>query len=302
MPRDTKGSGAPPIRLTGWVTRRKNHNNSGVKVTLNRARRSGNQGGGEFQSMTKTGASAQPSPVATALVISADEAIVRQLTEGLQQFAMRAEVCGDPASAMQSLNRHHFEAVVVDLQIGDQAREIFERVRLSPSSQTAATFAVTTGGPETIRAVDTGSHFVLERPLSAEAMARNLKAAYGMIMRERRRYFRCPVVLPAVLRSREGGELQCKTLNISENGMALTAPIALKPGSEVAVAFSLPDEPTRFSTESKVCWSDGTGRLGLQFLNLSQRHRSELQGWLSRKLEEILPEAVANKFQNPGQS
>jgi hypothetical protein len=38
----------------------------------------------------------------------------------------------------------------------------------------------------------------------------------------------------------------------------------------------------------------------LQFLNLSVPQKTELQGWLSRRLEEVLPEAVANKFQkNP---
>jgi hypothetical protein len=33
-------------------------------------------------------------------------------------------------------------------------------------------------------------------------------------------------------------------------------------------------------------------------MSLSQEHKSELQGWLSRKLEEILPEFVARKFQD----
>jgi hypothetical protein len=31
-------------------------------------------------------------------------------------------------------------------------------------------------------------------------------------------------------------------------------------------------------------------------MSLSQAQKSELQGWLSRKLEQILPEAVAGKF------
>jgi hypothetical protein len=31
-------------------------------------------------------------------------------------------------------------------------------------------------------------------------------------------------------------------------------------------------------------------------MSLSQEHKSELQSWLSRKLEEILPEFVAEKF------
>jgi len=246
--------------------------------------------------MTNTGTSAKAAPVATALLLSSDDATVKQISDGLEQFAVTVEVCGDPASAMLSLNRHHFEAVIIDLQLGDHACEVLERVRFAPSNHNAATFAVTAGGVESTRAFDAGSNFVLERPLSPEAIHRSFRVAYGLIMRERRRYFRCPATLPAVLRSHEGGELQCKTLNISENGMALSAPIALKPGSEVLVAFSLPDMPGRFTAESRICWSDGTGRMGLQFLNLSADKKTELQSWLARRLEEVLPETVANKF------
>ena len=247
--------------------------------------------------MADTGASAKSEPVATALLVCSDAATVGQLSEGLQQFAITVEVCSEPGLALQALNRRHFEAVIVDLQIGAPAQELLERVRFAPSSRNAASFAITSGGAETTRAFDAGSRFVLERPLSPEGIHRSLKVAYGLIMRERRRYFRCPVVLPAVLRSPEGGELPCKTLNISENGMALTAPIALKPESQVLVAFSLPDNPGTFTAESKVCWSDGSGRLGLQFLKLSTEMKTELQTWLARRLEEILPEKVANQFQ-----
>jgi hypothetical protein len=35
-------------------------------------------------------------------------------------------------------------------------------------------------------------------------------------------------------------------------------------------------------------------------VSLSQEHKSELQGWLSPKLEEMLPEIVAGKFREAG--
>ncbi|MGA7379713.1 MAG: PilZ domain-containing protein [Terriglobales bacterium] len=248
--------------------------------------------------MTKAAASAQPAPVATALVISDDEATVRQLTESMQQFAISAEVCQDAGFALQSLNRRHFEAVVVDLKMY-QSKEIMERVRLSPSNQTATTFAITDGSAS---GFSTGANFVLERPLSDESLSRSLRAAYGIIMRERRRYFRCPVTIPVAVRNQEGQETQCETINISESGIAVRIPNPVKAGTEVAVQFKLPENQTRFVIQSKICWSDPTGRTGLQFLNLPLAQKTELQGWLSHRLEEVLPEAVASKFQKPAQS
>jgi DNA-binding response OmpR family regulator len=248
--------------------------------------------------MTKTGASAQPAPVATALVISDDEVTIQQLTESMQQFAISAEVCRDAGFALQSLNRRHYEAVVVDLKMY-QSKEIMERVRFSPSNQTATTFAIT-DGPESISGFSTGANFVLDRPLSEESLSRSLRAAYGIIMRERRRYFRCPVTIPVAVRNQEGKETQCETINISESGVAIRIPSPMKSGTEVAVQFKLPENQTRFVVQSKICWSDPTGRTGLQFLNLAVAQKTELQGWLSHRLEEVLPEAVASKFQkNP---
>jgi len=249
--------------------------------------------------MTTTAASPQPAAVATTLVVSKDAATIEQVKEGLQQFAIAAEVSNELTSAFQLLNRKHFEAVIVDMQIGQRSRELLAQVRSSASSQTAATFAITAGGAETSAAFAAGSHFVLERPISAESVHNNLKVAYGMIMRERRRYFRCPVALPVTLRGHEGGELHCETLNISESGMALKCPIALKPDSRVYIAFSLPDEKNQFASDANICWSDGSGRMGLQLLNLVPQHKEQLQAWLARKLEENLPENVASQFLRP---
>lgn len=238
--------------------------------------------------------------MATALVISDDEATIRQLTESMQQFAISAEVCRDAGFALQSLNRRHYEAVVVDLKMY-QAKEMMERVRFSPSNQTATTFAIT-DGPESVSGFSTGANFVLERPLSEESLNRSLRAAYGIIMRERRRYFRCPVNIPVAVRNQDGLETQYQTINISESGIAINIPAPMKAGTEVAVQFTLPANPTRFVIQAKICWSDPTGRTGLQFLSLVVPQKTELQGWLSHRLEEVLPEAVASKFQKNTES
>lgn len=61
------------------------------------------------------------------------------------------------------------------------------------------------------------------------------------------------------------------------------------------VQFTLPGHEVPFLADSTICWLK-TGHIGLRFVSLSQEHKSELQGWLSRKLEEMLPEIVAGKF------
>ena len=78
--------------------------------------------------------------------------------------------------------------------------------------------------------------------------------------------------------------------------MAVSTLVPLSAGEDVRVQFTLPDHKAPFVTESRICWWK-TGHLGVRFVSLSQEHESELQDWLSQKLEEMLPDFVVRRFQ-----
>lgn len=77
--------------------------------------------------------------------------------------------------------------------------------------------------------------------------------------------------------------------------MALSTQVPFLPGESVRVQFTLPDHQAPLLAESTICWSK-TGHLGVRFVSISDEHKSELQGWLSQKIEEMLPEFVAGQF------
>ncbi len=77
--------------------------------------------------------------------------------------------------------------------------------------------------------------------------------------------------------------------------MALSTQVPLVPGENVRVQFTLPDHESPVVAESTICWSK-TGHLGVRFVSVSDEHQSELQVWLSQKLEQVLPEFVADQF------
>jgi hypothetical protein len=78
--------------------------------------------------------------------------------------------------------------------------------------------------------------------------------------------------------------------------MALSTLVPLVAGESVRVRFTLPDHEATCSAESTICWGK-TDQLGIRFVSISDEHTSELQVWLSKKLEETLPECVAGQFQ-----
>ncbi|PYV52354.1 MAG: hypothetical protein DMG98_24250, partial [Acidobacteria bacterium] len=58
----------------------------------------------------------------------------------------------------------------------------------------------------------------------------------------------------------------------------------------------IPGQGSQFAAQSEICWCDEKGRAGLRFAALSSEQKTELQQWLSKRLEESLPESVALKF------
>jgi len=248
--------------------------------------------------MAMTGTTLGPAvSIGRALLISDDEVTIQQITESTRQFAISLEVRGELAAALQQLKSQKFEAVIVDFRRRGRAETILEEIPLTPSNASAVTFAISDNKEETTEAFNAGSRFVLERPLSADSINRTMKVAYGLIVRERRRYFRCPLAIPVALRGEDIPETEGQAVNISEGGMALNLPLSLQPGLQVTVTFRLPGIDAGFAPESTVCWHK-EGVVGVKFSPLPPLQKSELQHWLGRQLEHTLPESVAGKFRS----
>jgi hypothetical protein len=226
------------------------------------------------------------------LLVCNDAAAVRQLTDVMGQFAISSEVCDYVSMAFGLLDRKKFEAVIIDFGL-EQADQVLERLQLSQSNRTAVTFAITDSKKPVL--FTTQPNFVIEKPLSPGSLGRTLKAAFGLIVRERRRYFRCPISIPAAIDA-DGTEVICHLENISEGGMALSDAPPLKPGNRVRVLFTLPGQQLRFRVDSEVCWYDDQRRAGLRTLMMASEMQPILQQWLAARLEENMPESVARQF------
>lgn len=238
---------------------------------------------------------------ATALIVCKDARARQLVTESLQPLAIRSEICDDVFAAARLLDKQKFEAVIVDLQLGEGAVLVMEQLRFSRANRTAVTFAIAAEDRTHAPRIKLDSTFVLPRPLSADSISQILRAAYGLVVRERRRYFRCPLAVPAFVRAQQPEEFLCQTVNISEGGVAISTRTMPDPELSTAVRFSLPERSGQLFSETKVCWRGQEGLVGLEFQSLAAPQKSELQEWLARKLDETLPENVAALFRSVGQ-
>ena len=107
-------------------------------------------------------------------------------------------------------------------------------------------------------------------------------------------------MVPAVIEPEGASQLSGETVNVSEHGIALILPVPLAVGVEGRVQFTLPDLQSPIAAGSRVCWSNQNGHAGLCFVSVAPSDQSELQHWLSRRLEQQLPESVAERFRQSG--
>jgi hypothetical protein len=232
--------------------------------------------------------------IGIALLISRDAKAIQTIGEALRQLSLVPDICQLGSSALRLLNRRKFDTIIVDLDLGSDASAILNELRRSSSNRKAVTFAImdekgaATAAPQ--------CDFVFARPLSMASICSELKGAYALILRERRRYFRCPVSLPVLVHRLGLAEVHCHALNISEGGMALSTFVPFEQGEKIRAEFTLPGQAAPSVVPSEICWWR-TGHLGLRFTQATDEFRSDLQGWLSAKLDELLPEYVRKQFE-----
>ncbi len=225
------------------------------------------------------------SSTVTALLVCIDARTIEQLGEMLQAMRIDMQTCVDAQAAIRRLRREKFDAVVLDWFDRSTSSDVLSFVRQSSSNKTDVVFAITRDSSQAVDAFKSGVTFVIEYPIFKSRLERVLRASYGLILRERRRYFRAPIVVPVFLKTPAGREIQTVSSNVSERGIALVVPGGIKAGDEVGLRFQLPGIEEFLRLKAQVCWVDGGRRSGLQFTSVAVPYSELLQEWLTRRLE-----------------
>jgi hypothetical protein len=225
--------------------------------------------------------------VASALIVTSDETVASLAISALSKYAITAEVCLKEELAKR-ISRSRYELVVIDWESEVVARDVVDAVRSAPSMRTAVVLAMVPNTEKGNQASATGVHFVLQPPISRVALDSVIRAAFGLIVRERRRYFRCPIDISVIAHRRTEGAWKGRLANISEGGMCILPPVSLRPGEQLSVEFVLPSSSAEISAECDVQWADAEGRVGLQFERISPGAKSDLQHWLAEQLDVLL--------------
>jgi CheY-like chemotaxis protein len=221
----------------------------------------------------------------SALLLSQDAETLRVLRRVLEECRVQHESCSGSQAALITLSKKKFDAIIVDCDDRSGGKDILRQVRETPSNKRVITFAIINHSTTVQDAFALGANFVLDKPISPERAARSFRAAHGLMMRERRRYFRHRIKIAVSLFLPSGQEVKAMLTNLSETGMAVEMPQAPERNTPVRVRFNLPATEKTIEAKAEIAWQENGKTAGIRFLHMEQRPQRDLEQWLAKKFE-----------------
>ncbi|HEX6465816.1 MAG TPA: PilZ domain-containing protein [Terriglobales bacterium] len=216
-----------------------------------------------------------------AVILSSDSQLIHTLVSCLQSSGIHVTKFYESGAAADYVSKRKVDAVIVDSEVAG-AISVLNAVRETRSNSRSPTFA-TIHRRDLYGDFAASAHFVIEKPVPQEHFERALRAARGVMLRERRRYYRQPVEVPITLLRADGQVLsKGTTVNISESGMSLRCNLPMRAHEVLGIQFKLPGISTKFRCSAEVVWADSEGLGGLRFLPLEKKEHDALAKWLER--------------------
>lgn len=228
---------------------------------------------------------AKTAPILEALIVSSDTKVVDVLTKALARLEIVATT-SDESTATELLERHKFDAVLVDCDGDAGTPKILDVIRWSRSNRTSTVLALAKAGSQVTDLLRLGANLVITKPLTYQLAWKTLQATLGVIEQERRRYFRHELAVDVNVSTADGKDCNAKATNLSEGGMALrfaaSSPCAraAEPGTLASIRFCLPSGMSDWvSAKASIAWVDIEGRAGLRFEIIDPESKATMESW-----------------------
>jgi CheY-like chemotaxis protein len=217
-----------------------------------------------------------------ALVVCPDQDSAKLLSVVLSELGMTVDHTPSISRGFELIESQRFDAIVFDYRADQSSEEFLARLRQSAKNRSCLLIAVVDGGFNARPVFGLGANFVLYRPLSSERTRLSLRAACGLLRRERRRAPRARLNSTASVAYPGTPEINAVLTDLSDGGTSLQTANPLPSAAKVYFEFSLPGQRERVRLSGEVAWQDSTGRTGIRFLDVPQSSRRLMQSWLQQ--------------------
>lgn len=244
----------------------------------------------------------------SALVVGVEPQVARVLDGVLREMSIKAQRCQDGSQAALQLVSESFDLVIVDCKDEAAALWLIGGIRQSKPNKGALVVALL-GSSNNVRSIfATGCNFVLYKPISAARAIESLRAARGLMRREKRKSKRVRLSGKASIAYATVENQSARLLDLSEDGVSIQTEIPLPARCKIYFQFNLPGHVSTVRLSGETTWQDDSGHVGLRFMDVPKASRRVLSEWLrsSAGMEvEIKPDEqpeVEGKIEPDGKS
>lgn len=212
-------------------------------------------------------------------MVSTDDSAADVLGRVLPGFGIALDRSSDPETTISRIQHQKFDALIVDYDQPDQARQALEEARRLGSG--CISIALVADAARVRDILSGGAHFVLYKPVSEDAARAGLRAAAALLSRERRRAFRVSVQAPAEITVPDGRKTDGILLDLSETGMDVLTSEPQAAGSLLGFSFQLPESALKIEGHGQIAWANPNGQTGVHFLDIPEDVLTEMKTWLT---------------------
>ncbi len=231
-----------------------------------------------------------------ALVVCPDQDSANLLRSILSELGMMTEHTSSISHGLEQLESRRFDAIVLDYRANQSSEQFLTRLRQSAKNRASMLVAIVDSGFNARPVFGLGANFVLYRPLSSERTRISLRAARGLMRRERRRGPRTPVNSTANVAYPGAPETNAVLADLSDGGTLIRMPNPLPHACKAYFEFALPGQRQVVRLSGEVAWQDSSGRTGIRFLDVPQSSRRLIQNWLQQNNPELSAGAAGKSF------
>jgi DNA-binding response OmpR family regulator len=218
-----------------------------------------------------------------ALLLTRDPDVQKTIKRVLDSASIDVDFSNNVEQARLALTRRKYDAFLVDCDDMPDGPAVLRELRQGKSNRSCIAFALVSGRTTVQQAFEMGANFVLDKPISQERASRSVRAAQGLIMRERRRYHRHLLKASGAIMVDSGAELPVSITNISAGGISIECSRQLDEGGAAKVRFQLPGTRRSLEIKGEVIWTTTEGRAGIRFQVLAVDVKKELDSWLDKR-------------------
>lgn len=233
-------------------------------------------------------------------MVCPDQDSAKLLMMILAELGLVAEHTPSITHGNELVESQPFDVVVLDYRADQSSEEFLSRLRQSAKNRSSMLVAVVDSEFNARPVFGLGANFVLYRPLSPERTRISLRAARGMMRRERRRAPRTAVHSTTNVAYPGAPEMNAVMSDLSDGGTSIRTSSRLPTSCKVYFEFALPGQKQLVRLSGEVAWQDASGRTGIRFLDVPQSSRRMMQTWLQQNnlqvAQAVSPQPATSKL------